>query len=184
MFEKASYHLVANGNINTEDRELYEYGLRQGILSIINLMTAILIGYLLGMVWQSIIYMISYIPLRTFAGGFHTRTQFRCYLFSIYLILGVLLANRYIPGTSYNVLILTIISCIIIICLSPVEDSNKPLDKTERIVYRRRTIYILITEILTIILLISLGFPTIAMSISISLFALCFMLILGSIKIR
>ena len=84
---KIAESLTNSGVITTEDRELYEYGLHHGLLMIINLLTTVVIGLLFKMVWQSFVFMIAYIPLRTYAGGYHAKTQFRCYLLSIVIML-------------------------------------------------------------------------------------------------
>lgn len=179
IFDKV---ISVNDNIKEEDKELYKYGLRQGIFIIINLLTTILLGYIFKNVWQAVIFMIAYSPLRVYAGGFHTKTQLRCYIFSIFLTIAVIYANRYIPETNLNIIIITIISCIMVFSLSPVEDRNKPLDKTERAVYRKRSLYVLLFEVILIVLLLCIGFKFVALSVSISLLALSLMLIAGKIK--
>lgn len=77
---------VKNEVIACEDKDVYIYGLEQGFLMLTNIVTTILIGLVFRMVWQSIVFMMAYIPLRIYAGGYHTKTQLRCYLFSILLI--------------------------------------------------------------------------------------------------
>ena len=179
IFDKV---ISVNDNIKEEDKELYKYGLRQGIFIIINLLTTILLGFIFKSVWQAVIFMIAYPPLRVYAGGYHTKTQFRCYIFSIFLTIAVIYANKYIPGTSLFIIINTLISCIIVFSLSPVEDPNKPLDRVEKVVYRKRSLYVLLFEVSLIALLLIVGYEFVASSISISLLALSFMLIAGKIK--
>ncbi len=179
IFDKV---ISVNDNIKEEDKELYKYGLRQGLFIIINLLTTILLGYIFKNVWQAVIFMIAYSPLRVYAGGYHTKTQLRCYIFSMFLTIAVIYANKYIPETNLYIIIITIISCIIVFSLSPVEDRNKPLDKTERTVYRKRSLYVLLVEVILTVVLLSIGFKFVALSVSISLLALSLMLIAGKIK--
>jgi accessory gene regulator B len=126
--------------------------------------------------------MFAYSPLRVYAGGYHTKTQLRCYVFSIFLTIAVIYANKYIPGTNQNIIIITIISCITIFCLSPVEDRNKPLDEAEKRVYRKRSWYVLLFEVILLVILLCVGVKFVALSIAISLLALSLMLIAGKIK--
>ena len=100
----------------------------------------------------------------------------------MFLTIAVIYANKYIPETNLYIIIITIISCIIVFSLSPVEDRNKPLDKTERTVYRKRSLYVLLVEVILIVILLSIGFKFVALSVSISLLALSLMLIAGKIK--
>ncbi|WP_313133937.1 accessory gene regulator B family protein [Anaerocolumna sp.] len=179
IFDKV---ISVNDNIKEEDKELYKYGLRQGLFIIINILTTIVLGYIFKNVWAVVIFTIAYSPLRVYAGGYHTKTQLRCYIFSMFLTIAVIYANRYIPGTSQNIIIITIISCITVFSLSPVEDRNKPLDKVEKAVYRKRSLYVLLIEVILIALLLGIGSKRIALPVSISLLALSLMLIAGKIK--
>src|SRR5690606_35879503 len=144
--------LIANGTIKAEDREIYLYGLQQGLIMILNIITTIIIGFCLSMVWQSIVFMVAYIPLRSFAGGYHARTQLKCYILSIVLTLAVLMMIKFFPATNVSIMILTGIASGIIAWLSPMEDSNKPLDEIEVKVYGKKTRVILIVEICVIII--------------------------------
>ncbi|HHW70299.1 MAG TPA: accessory gene regulator B family protein [Clostridiales bacterium] len=173
--------LIANGTIKAEDREIYLYGLQQGLIMILNIITTIIIGFCLSMVWQSIVFMVAYIPLRSFAGGYHARTQLKCYILSIVLTLAVLMMIKFFPATNVSIMILTGIASGIIAWLSPMEDSNKPLDEIEVKVYGKKTRVILIVEICVIIILLLLKVYTAALTIAISLFALSVMLILGGL---
>jgi len=172
-------HLAENGTINPDDKELYSYGLHQGILMIANLLTTMAIGIVFGMLWQSVIFMAAYMPLRSFAGGYHARTQLLCYIYSIILTITVLSAIKYIPWTSLYCLITTIVACTVIMFLAPIEDKNKPLDSVEVLVYKKRTTYILCVEIIMILVLLASKLLQVSVSISVSLLALSVMLVLG-----
>lgn len=81
--EMMTQSLIDNKKIQSDNRELYRYGIQQGLTMIMNLATTLLIGLLCGMLWQSIVFYMAYIPLRSYAGGYHAKTPIRCYLFSI-----------------------------------------------------------------------------------------------------
>ena len=181
LLKKVVNRLILEGNIEYEDRDIYTYGLHQGILVIVNIVTTILIGFLVGMIWESILFMVTYIPLRTYAGGYHTKTQMRCYLFSILLALVVLLAIKYILWTNFIMLGLALIAGAIIFILAPVGDENKSLSETEIIVYKSRTRLILIVELFTMLILMQVSLFYISVSILISIIALSIMLVVGRI---
>lgn len=182
VLDKIIAKLIQSGSIRDEDKELYAYGLQQGLFIILNILTTLLIGQVCGMFWQSLLFMAIYLPLRSFAGGFHAKTPTLCYLYSIILTSAVLLAIRFIPWTNYICLGLAVLSGAGILILSPVEDSNKPLDKLEITVYKNRTRIILIAELLMYLLVLGLGKLYILPVITVSLFALSIMLILGKVK--
>lgn len=60
--------------IKSEDREIYLYGVKQGLTILLNLITICAIGIVSKMLWQSILFMAAYIPLRSCAGGYHAKT--------------------------------------------------------------------------------------------------------------
>jgi len=182
LLDRITERLIVNGAIRAEERELYEYGLQQGLLIIVNMLTTIAIGFLFKMVWQSILFMIVYIPLRSFAGGYHAKTQSRCYFFSILLTASVLLAIKLIPGTNFNIIGLALAAGIIIYALAPVEDANKPLDETEAAVYKKWTRVILAVELCTMLLMVVLGVNGVSLCISASMSALSIMLVIGKVK--
>ncbi|SNT12736.1 accessory gene regulator B [Anaerovirgula multivorans] len=182
LLDKYTDKLIANKTIRAEERELYIYGLQQGLLIITNILTIVVIGVLHKTVWQCILFMITYFPLRSFAGGYHAKTQTRCYFLSIVLIISVLSSIKYIPQTDYNVIGLALFAGITINALAPVEDKNKPLNQREIVIYKKWTSIILSVELSTLVLMMGLGLSEVSICISISMFALSVMLIIGKIK--
>ena len=181
--EKTIIKLVQLGSIKEEEKEIYAYGLQQGIFIILNIATTITIGYISHMLWQNILFMVAYLPLRSFAGGYHARTQLRCYLYSIILTSIVLSAVRFIPWTSFICIGLALFAGVIIFILSPVEDINKPLDQAEVIMYKKRTSIILLLEMIVILFLLLFELNNILPCITVSLLTLSVMLVLGKLKV-
>lgn len=174
--------LVTNKVIEAEDQELYAFGLQQTLLILVNVLTTVVLGIIFGMILESILFLVSYIPLRSFAGGYHSKTPLRCYLFSLFLTMAVLAILKYILWTNIMIIGVAVIASVVIFILAPVEDSNKPLDKVEVNVYRKRSRLILIVEIAAITILCIFGVKDISACIAISIFALSLMLLLGNIK--
>lgn len=144
--EQITEKLLTENIISTDNRELYCYGIRNGLILILNLLTVITIGIILNQVISGIIFLLFYTPLRNFAGGYHARTPERCYVFSVILIFAVLLAMKYVSVSSFICIISVNISYIIIALFAPVEDVNKRLDDTEKKVYKKRTVLVIIIE--------------------------------------
>ncbi|WP_069998703.1 accessory gene regulator ArgB-like protein [Cellulosilyticum sp. I15G10I2] len=179
LFERITDLFIHNGIISSEDKELYTYGLQQGLIIIANILTTLFIGLLLGMVWQSIVFMLSYIPLRSFAGGYHAKTQFKCYMLSIVLTTAVLLVIKLIPWTNFMIWSLALAAGTIILVFAPVANSNKPLNELEVNVYKKWTIIILLVELFFILLTMIFEMYEIGACIAISLFVLSNMLIIA-----
>lgn len=179
LVEKFADNLIVNNTIEAEDRELYTYGLKQGLILILNIATIFVVGLIFSVFWESVFFLVVYSPLRTFAGGAHARTQTRCYIFSILLIVVVLMLINFIAWTSILILCVALCAGAIIFALAPVEDLNKPLDEIEVEVYRKKTRILLLIEICVLIVFVALNQMVIATCIAVSLLALSVMLIIG-----
>lgn len=182
VIEKFGDVLVQNAVISSEEKELFIFGLQQGLIMILNVITSILIGYLFGMVWQSIVFMITYIPLRSYVGGYHARTQLRCYLFSIVLMSLVLWGIKLIPWTSFICVIVSILIGIIIFIFAPRADENKPLDEIETIVFRKRARVIYCAQELILLVFLFFGWDELASCLVMTFVAMVLMLFLDILK--
>ena len=56
------------GIVQKSNKALYEYGLRQMFATILNILTMLLIGFIMGLAVPTMVYTIAYIPLRVYAG--------------------------------------------------------------------------------------------------------------------
>lgn len=186
MIEKISCAIVkkfeAFDIVNNENRDIYLFGTYQGLVLIINLISMILIGIAFGQIFECLLYMLLFIPMRSFAGGYHASSPQRCYVYSMACIV---LAMLIIKFTVFNLVIYyiaSIISGAVIFNLAPVEDQNKPLDKVEIIHYRVRTQVTLVIEGLFFVVSMTLNWNTGMICTTLSLVTLCLMLIAGKIK--
>lgn len=182
LSECITQSLIDNQIIESEERELYRYGIQEGLTIVLNLVTTLLIGLLCDMIWQSIVFTVAYIPLRSFAGGYHAKTTIGCYIFSIVLITAVLLTMKLLPISSFVCCIMLLCSGVCIFVLAPVENHNKPLDDVELTVYGQRSRWITVLEIMLALLCGGLGLQDISMCLSVSLVIMSVMLILEAIK--
>lgn len=156
MFKKTSdaitKKLKENNTINDEQYKICQYGLQQGFTIILNVITTLALGIILGMLFYAVVFTLLYVPLRSNAGGYHAKTASRCYLYSILLMVAVLLAIKHIVIPSVIGIIVFISSIAVISMLAPVENTNKPLDEIEIKVYHKRTLLILTIESFVFIL--------------------------------
>lgn len=181
--QKITDRLCSQDIIEDADKELYAYGFNMLLTVSLNIISTIIIGLLFGMVFESIAFLVAYIPLRSYAGGYHARTPLGCYIISLLLIVLILLTLRLIRESVLALFVLSTIGTIICVTMSPVEDVNKPLDEAEIKVYRKKAMIILAAEI--IILIISIfALMKLAAVISTSLALEGAMLVLGKINAK
>ena len=182
MIDEFVENLVNNNIIDNDEKEIYKYGLEQGILMTINVITIIIVGTCFGMAIESIVFMLTYIPLRTYAGGYHAKNQMICYFFSIGMIIVALVGIKMINLFSIVGVVLIVISYIVIYIFSPVEDHNKLLSKKEKVTYKKKTRKILIIEIVILLMVIGLGEYKIVNSIVVAHVFVGVMIMLGKMK--
>ena len=174
--------LVTKNIIADADKELYVYGLRQGCIMLLNILTTLGLGCILGVAWESMAFLCTYIPIRSFAGGFHANTPTQCYLSSVLLMIGVLLVIKYLTWTPVICYLGLMIGGVLVFLMAPIEDKNKPFTAKEKVVFRKKTRILLVAEIFLVILFVQINILTVSACIIMSLNTLAFMLILGKIK--
>lgn len=134
---------IDKGRILLSEKEIYRYGYILFINLIINILSAILIGVILSEFVSVIVFLLSYIPLRTYAGGFHSVSNTRCFLISnmLIIIMCILVKCKFIVQYGFIlVLVGLFLSGIIIIKNAPIQCSNKPLSICEIDKYRNCSI--------------------------------------------
>lgn len=150
MFEKASdaliYQLKRREIVVDEDVEIYQFGIRVLMLKAVHYASMLLVGLLLGMLPETIVFLIVYAAIRAYAGGYHADTRGVCYLLSWITILSVLLIARFCPAGTVAVVTaaLTLSAFPVIYKWAPVENSAKPLDDAECTHYQKRARRILV----------------------------------------
>lgn len=174
--------LQANSTVTSEQYDICRFGFQQGLAVLLNLLTTICIGAIMGEFWQSVLFMVAYTPLRSFAGGYHAKTSIRCYVYSILLIITVLFSIKLRLFNNFICIIAFLTSCVIIAILSPVEDFNKPLDYIEIKVYRKRTLVIVSIESMVFIISYLLNWKNVVICITCVFMVMAFILCVGKCK--
>ena len=182
IVERLVVKLIEDGAIEEEDREIYEYGFHHGIITLVNIALTLLIGICMKMFVETILFMVAYIPLRTYAGGFHAKTQFRCFIYSNLIVVLILVFSKILADYMLIVLGIGIVATGIIIFFAPVEDQNKPLDEIEVQVYGKKARKILLFDILLAGVLMFFSYELGTATIIVSISMLAIFLVAGYIK--
>ena len=181
---KIGNNLVHSNVIKEEDAEIYIYGINQILVSVLNVSSALIIGLIFGVLPEIAVFMAAYIPLRSFAGGYHAKTPLRCYIFSVIMLIVVSIGMNYLYMEDWVYYVVFAASALVVLILAPVEDSNKPLDETEHKVYKRRTTLIAAIELIIALLLKMLISDSLFVAIVYSFVVLSLMLVAGKVKNR
>lgn len=157
MLYKVSAKLAKKLAEHSEDvkEDIYIYGLELIITTVVGLTSILLISYLLFELSSGLIFIIMFVPLRLFTGGYHATTYRKCFAISNCSYLTILIL-KYImwDNTPSEIWIgLLIIASSYIAASVPVINQAQPISEYKQMRSKRITRYILITEIATIAIL-------------------------------
>ncbi|MGB8450915.1 MAG: accessory gene regulator B family protein [Anaerocolumna sp.] len=146
---------IAVNAIESEEKDLYMYAFGLLISSTYTWGTFILLGLFFDSLLAAICFMLLFIPLRIFCGGFHRESYIKCYISSLFLYLFIFFISR-VPFLEEVNLGLLMVLPLAIWCIwkfAPLEDSNKPLNSYEVTKYSKISKNILTVEVIIIFLL-------------------------------
>lgn len=141
MIAKLS-HIIADFFIREkvipdEQREIYEYGFELSISSVIGIIIVLAIGLISGKFWESIVFYIVFCFTRLFTGGFHAPNYLLCKITFAAALLVVLAADWILSEIeNYYWFVLHFYSLIIVCQFAPVENTNKELNKREKVRFK------------------------------------------------
>ncbi|MDR2023789.1 MAG: accessory gene regulator B family protein [Hungatella sp.] len=173
--------IIGMVDIGEYDEEVIAYGLIQGATALLGIVIALLMGAKLGIFLQSCIFMISFIPLRMYAGGYHASTKCRCAVISFILLLIFFLGIKYWNISGLNTLLLGITESILLFVQIPV-DGTCALEPMEKIVYKNRGRKILFIETIFFVGMSILKYDFLAEPMAAVFTLVLVLLFLGKIK--
>lgn len=133
---------------SVKDKEIIVYGLKSAITQGSSIITTAALGCVFGLLWESIVFLISFSAIRMYAGGYHCQKAIHCYIMSSGIMVGVLTVVKLTP-IKYMLpigMVLLLVSVPVILKFAPVGATNKPLDEVEKKHYRKITIRNLVVE--------------------------------------
>ncbi len=133
--------LIEVGSIEKKDKNLYRYGIEIIMVMALNIVTVIIIGYAMGMFLECVIFLLLFIPLRSYAGGYHNSSSIKCYFLSCFIIISSLIGMKHIcvEVKHFYVFVIICIPCLYIWKVAPIENINKPMSAEELKKNRQRT---------------------------------------------
>lgn len=118
--------------MSLDRRSVYVYGLELLISDIIGISCIVLISSLYGQNGMWFSYLLGFIPLRIFGGGYHAKSHFTCiFAFSLTFLLLLWLKDAWLSSPYIELYISSFVVCVVFF-FSPVEANNKPLSTAQR----------------------------------------------------
>ncbi len=191
MISKLANFLVSvavKDSDETQYREVYQYVLFIILNYILFFGYSLILGLLLGIPFQSIVFFVSLAILRRYAGGYHADTETRCLIISTaYFSFGILLIKVLSEGIikiNFCYIIIAIICAFIIILLSPCDSPEKTLEGNQRKVIKIKSIVSVFVFLSLILLLWFINKQIWASVFVVSFFIETGLIIAGTIKFR
>ena len=129
--------LVHSGVITPESKSIYIYGLEVLLSSIISTSLILIIGVALGRFIDTISFLIVFIALRSFSGGFHANKYWLCTVVTISIYCVVMLLSAYIkikiPLIAFGSM--ATIGIAVLIFKAPIQNPNKNITASEAILF-------------------------------------------------
>lgn len=167
MIKRAVTRLVNTqirlGTIQESDRNVYEYGYQLMIEAFINVVISLLLGAVLGCFKEVVFFLIVFMPLRSFCGGYHAAKTWQCTVLSNLVVLLVIVVSKVslLSGIITPVYILgDIVIGGMIVLFAPVDNENRRLGEKERRRYKMTASVIMSVEALLCIILCVSSFRT------------------------
>lgn len=134
LAEDITFLLIKNKIVEIEKREIYIYGLEVILLNGGLLITFLIISLLCGEMVNFLAYLIFFLPMRLFSGGYHAETSERCFILSTIAFGASIAVSKLIPllYISNTGKIIGAVSVIVILVLAPLINENNPLNQTQR----------------------------------------------------
>lgn len=170
LIQKSTDYLISRNIIDADDRDIYEYGFHSLYSNVIIFSFIGLISIAIHQFPQTVIYHIAFILMRNNAGGYHAKTQMRCFFISI-AIWGLslwIISNISSPTLT---ICLTLFSTVLIWIKAPIEHENNPMNekKQHRMAIRSRVISTGLLVAIAFICAFSMSHMWVAVSLAIGM---------------
>ncbi|MFI3201439.1 MAG: accessory gene regulator B family protein [Eubacteriales bacterium] len=165
-------NMIIESEKNTvADKEIIVYGLKTAMAQMLGIITAVALGCLFELLWESLVFLISFSCIRKYVGGYHCKKAIHCYVMSsgimvLVLFLVLMTPDWYMSPAS---LLILAVSIPVILKFAPIGATNKPLDEVEKQHYRKMTLRNLTMECFITVSLLLVGLDHFAYMISLGI---------------
>ena len=137
------------------ERENIAFGLKGLKLLGINIFTTIILGKVFNLTFEILVFLLAFMFIRSYAGGYHCKKALSCYLMSNSIIILVLVIIQYVSFESIAPFFIPILAIALFILYkyAPLETENKPLDEDERKYFRKKAMTNIAIELVLLLIL-------------------------------
>lgn len=172
--------------INEKEKLIYEYCIRIILKRCLFVILLLLFGILTNRACVSLLFLLTFIPLRSFCGGMHASTPTICTILSYGIGLAIIffspLLGELIPYTV--ILYFFILFCIPIILFAPVDTKNKRFNLTQIRSLRIKCLFLTLLIGVVFIFLSLVHAQTYCMTLSLCVIICSVSIVIGSLQNR
>lgn len=145
IIEKTMHFIFKYGNVKEEDRDIYQYGLEITLIFILNICTILIISLFLNLFIESLLFLVCFSLLQSFAGGYHAMTHLRCFLMTMACWVIAVVSVPLIEPFLILHIVFSAASLIMVFLLAPIQHKNYPMsdEKARRMKKIARTIVVM-----------------------------------------
>lgn len=175
--------LISGGYVPKDDAEVVRFGLELTIMKIIISAFMLTAAVIMNSFIAVLIFMAAYQPMRSCCGGYHAKTRLSCFICSMLILAAVIALSKLVQGNAglYAAAALICIGMVFILMLAPVETPSKPLDDTERRVFRKRSLTVTGASVVIASVTAAFRLYTPMLSIAAAVFFTALLLLIGRI---
>ena len=157
MIKRILDWLYAQGYVNESNNKIIELGLQRMKSTFTSIIFSAIVSWLMGDVVIGLLFELTYIPIRIYAGGYHASSKKKCEYLSYGSLLLCMILIFYVPLKVEIMHVLLLLSGGIILLQSPIESPNKRLNSVEKKIYRRKSIMYLVIVVFVYVLMIGMN---------------------------
>lgn len=176
-----STYLVQNHIITEEYKDIVSYGMEHMVITLGNIVIFLEIGAFLHMFWETVVFLLVFASVRRYAGGYHAPTRWRCFIYSITIVVTSLFLIKYVYINRVFYVISSWIVGSVIISISPVQADNKPLNVYEVCAYRKKAVFLSVMWIVLLGALTGLKQDIFAHTIWVALVWVAVLMVVGKV---
>lgn len=134
LAEDIAFLLITHKIIDIKQRDIYIYGLEVILLNGGLLLVFLLISLLFSVMINFWSYLIFFLPLRIFSGGYHAKTSECCFIMSTIMYGFSVAVTKLLPllYTDFYWWIAGVASILIILIFAPLINTNNPLNEVQK----------------------------------------------------
>lgn len=175
--------LSQNNIIPSEQVSIYTFCFEYFLDQIEYIFIILLLGLLFNNFLTSVVILFISIPIRTFAGGFHANTRVKCSFFTYLIDITLIVGTTYLPHINKSIYMLCfLLSCILIICISPVIPPEKNIDLSTYKKLKTKTNISLIIITILYLLLFFTEYANIYRVATITILLMSILILIGKLK--